>query len=127
MGVTTGAAAVGEGRAGDGQEPPVVAVGVEGERQHAQRVAVARHAPGAPAHVRGGAARQAGRIYLGRGDRAKAEAVFRHALTISPAAYAWRNESLLALSGMLIEERRTSEAVALFEAIEREQQLRGNL
>lgn len=72
---------------------------------------------GTPAHARGAAAKQAGRIYLGKGDRAKAEAIFRQALTISPANYAWRNESLLTLSGMLIEDRRTSEAVAVFETI----------
>lgn len=78
----------------------------------------AAHAAGAPAAVRGGAARQAGRILLERGDRAGAEGVFRHALGLSPAAYAWRCECLLTLAEMLAEERRAAEAVKLFEEID---------
>jgi tetratricopeptide (TPR) repeat protein len=75
-------------------------------------------AAGAEASVRGGAAREAGMIYLKQGNRAKAEEMFRKAMDASPAAYAWRNESLIKLSGMLIQDQRSAEAVKLFAGID---------
>lgn len=66
---------------------------------------------------RGNAARKAGAIYLAKGDRANAQATFRYALTIVPAGYAWRNESLMTLANMLIEDHRTAEAVGLYETL----------
>jgi hypothetical protein len=45
----------------------------------------------------------------------KAEEQFRQALAVTPAGYAWRTESLLALSGLLIQSQRAKEAVKLFD------------
>lgn len=83
-----------------------------------EQYAKAIQAAGAESSVRGGAAREAGTIYLKQGNRAKAEEMFRKAMAVSPAAYAWRNESLITLSGMLIQDRRSAEAVKLFEGID---------
>ena len=74
--------------------------------------------PGAEPVVRGNAALDAAQFYLKRGDPRKAEAMFRQALEISPAYYAWRNASLLALSGLLLQEKRPKEAVKLFEGMD---------
>jgi hypothetical protein len=44
--------------------------------------------------------------------------MFRKALSISPALYAWRNASLTALSRLLAQNQRAKEAVALFEGLD---------
>jgi tetratricopeptide (TPR) repeat protein len=76
---------------------------------------LAANALGAEVGVRGRAFREAGVIHLKRGDTAKAEEQFRQALAVTPAGYAWRTESLLALSGLLIQSQRAKEAVKLFD------------
>lgn len=68
--------------------------------------------------VRGGAATAAGQFYLKQGELEKAEQMFRKALSISPAFYAWRNASLTVLSRLLIQGQRAKEAVALFEGMD---------
>ena len=68
--------------------------------------------------VRGGAATAAGQFYLKQGELEKAEQMFRKALSISPAFYAWRNASLTALSRLLIQGQRAKEALALFEGMD---------
>jgi tetratricopeptide (TPR) repeat protein len=78
----------------------------------------AQQLPAAAGTARGSSARQAGMLYLQSGDRVRAEEMFRKALAISTAGYAWRNDSLITLSGMLIEDKRTAEAVALFESFD---------
>ena len=75
-------------------------------------------APATEVIVRGWAAHAAGGIYLKQRDRVKAEAMFRQALGISPAGWAWRNECMTILSGMLIEDKRAPEAVKLFESLD---------
>jgi tetratricopeptide (TPR) repeat protein len=74
--------------------------------------------PGAEAVVRGNAATDAAQLYLKQGDTRKAEEMFRQALDISPAYYAWRNTSVIALSRLLIQTQRTREAVKLFEGMD---------
>jgi len=74
--------------------------------------------PGAEPLVRGNAATDAARLYLKQGDTRKAEGMFRQALDISPAYYAWRNESVIALSRLLIQDQRPKEAVKLFEGMD---------
>jgi len=74
--------------------------------------------PGAEAVVRGNAATDAAQLYLKQGDTRKAEAMFRQALDISPASYAWRNTSVMALSRLLIQTQRPKEAVKLFEGMD---------
>ena len=69
---------------------------------------------GAETVVRGNAANEAGQFCLRKGDIQGAEKLFREALEISPAYYAWRNASQIALSRLLIEDRRAKEAVSLF-------------
>ena len=71
--------------------------------------------PGAEAVVRGNAATDAAQLYLKQGDTRKAEEMFRQALDISPAYYAWRNTSVIALSRLLVQTQRPKEAVKLFE------------
>lgn len=70
--------------------------------------------PGAEVIVRGNAATDAGQFFLKRGDTRNAETLFRQALEVSPAHYAWRNTSQIALSRLLIQEKRPKEAVLLF-------------
>jgi len=74
--------------------------------------------PGAEAIVRGNAATDAAQLYLKQGDTRKAEEMFRQALDISPAYYAWRNTSVMALSRLLIQTQRPKEAVKLFEGMD---------
>jgi tetratricopeptide (TPR) repeat protein len=74
--------------------------------------------PGAEAAVRGNAATEAAQLYLKQGETRKAEEMFRQALDISPAYYAWRNESVIALSRLLIQTQRAKEAVKLFEGMD---------
>ena len=71
--------------------------------------------PGAEAVVRGNTATDAAQLYLKQGDTRKAEEMFRQALDISPAYYAWRNTSVIALSRLLVQTQRPKEAVKLFE------------
>jgi len=74
--------------------------------------------PGAEAAVRGNAATEAAQLYLKQGETRKAEEMFRQALAISPASYAWRNTSVIALSRLLIQTQRPKEAVKLFEGMD---------
>ena len=74
--------------------------------------------PGAEAIVRGNAATDAAQLYLKQGDTRKAEEMFRQALDISPAYYAWRNTSVISLSRLLIQTQRPKEAVKLFEGMD---------
>jgi len=87
--------------------------------------------PGADAVVRGNAATDAAQLYLKQGDTRKAEEMFRQALDISPAYYAWRNTSVIALSRLLIQTQRPKEAVKLFEGLDfskvQDTNARGNL
>ena len=72
---------------------------------------------GAEVGVRGRALREAGVIHLKRGDAAKAEEQFRKALGVTPSGYAWRTESLIALSSLLVQNERAKEAVQAFDGI----------
>jgi tetratricopeptide (TPR) repeat protein len=74
--------------------------------------------PGAEAVVRGNAATDAAQLYLKQGDTRKAEEMFRQALDVSPAYYAWRNESVIALSRLLIQTQRPKDAIKLFEGMD---------
>ena len=74
--------------------------------------------PGTETVVRGNAATDAAQHYLKQGDTRKAEEMFRQALDISPASYAWRNTSVIALSRLLIQTQRAKEAVKLFEGMD---------
>lgn len=76
---------------------------------------LAANALGAEVGVRGRAFREAGVIHLKHGDMAKAEEQFRQAISLTPAGYSWRTESLIALSSLLIQNQRAREAVKLFE------------
>ncbi|WP_395751763.1 tetratricopeptide repeat protein [Prosthecobacter sp.] len=71
--------------------------------------------PGAEPGVRGRALRELGVLYLKEGKSKEAEEQFRQAIQVTPANYAWRVESLVALSRLLIEEQRGKEAVKVFE------------
>ena len=73
---------------------------------------------GAETVVRGNAANDAGQFCLRKGDVQGAEKLFREALEISPAYYAWRNASQIALSRLLIQDRRAKEAVSLFQSMD---------
>lgn len=72
-------------------------------------------APGAEIGVRGRALRETGVLFQKQGNTAKAEEQFRKALEVTPANYAWRVESLIALSRLLIENQRAKEAVHAFD------------
>ena len=74
--------------------------------------------PGAEIVVRGNAATDAAQLYLKQGDTRKAEEMFRQALDISPAYYAWRNTSVISLSRLLIQTQRAKEAAKLFEGMD---------
>jgi len=74
--------------------------------------------PGAEAVVRGNAATDTAQLYLKQGDTRKAEDMFRQALEISPAYYHWRNTSVIALSRLLIQTQRATEAVKLFDGMD---------
>ena len=73
---------------------------------------------GAEEGVRGNAAADAAQFFLRKGDLQGAEKMFREALEISPAYYAWRNASQIALSRLLIQDSRAKEAVRLFEGMD---------
>lgn len=72
-------------------------------------------APGAEIGVRGRALREVGVLYLKQGKAKEAEEQFRRAIQVTPANYAWRVESLVALSRLLIESQRGREAVRAFD------------
>lgn len=76
---------------------------------------LAADAPGAEISVRGRAHREAGVLFQKQGDTTKAEAQFRKALDVSPANFAWRVDSLIGLSRLLIEQQRAKEAVRAFD------------
>jgi len=90
---------------------------------HAKKDAVAElkqwqltaDAPGAEAGVRGRALRELGVLYLKQGKVKEAEEQFRRAIQVTSANYAWRVESLVALSRLLIESQRGKEAVRAFD------------
>ncbi len=79
---------------------------------------LAANTPGAEVGVRGRALREAGVIHLKRGDTTKAEEQFRQALGVTPSGYAWRTESLIALSNLLIQSQRAKEAVQVFDGVD---------
>ncbi len=72
-------------------------------------------APGAEPGVRGRALRELGVLYLKQGKAKEAEEQFRKAIQVTPANYAWRVESLVSLSRLLVEGQRGKEAVKVFE------------
>lgn len=72
-------------------------------------------APGAEAGVRGRALCELGRLQLKQGKIKEAEEQFRRAIQVTSANYAWRVESLIALSRVLIESQRGREAVKAFD------------
>jgi tetratricopeptide (TPR) repeat protein len=76
---------------------------------------LAAAAPGAEVGVRGRALREAGVLFQKQGNAAMAEEQFRQALKVTPSNYAWRVESLISLSRLLIESNRTKEAVQAFD------------
>ncbi len=90
---------------------------------HAKKDAVAElqqwqltaDAPGAEVGVRGRALRELGVLNLKQGNAKEAEEQFRKAVQVTPANYAWRVESLIALSRLLIESQRGREAVKAFD------------
>jgi tetratricopeptide (TPR) repeat protein len=92
------------------------ACGDEDSAQEHRLKAIA--SPGAEIVVRGNAARDAAQLYLKQGDTRKAEEMLRQALDISPVNYAWRNESVIALSRLLVQTQRPKEAVKLFEGMD---------
>ncbi|WP_395743310.1 hypothetical protein [Prosthecobacter sp.] len=71
-------------------------------------------APGAEPGVRGRALREMGVLQLKQGKTKEAEVHFRQAIQVTPANYAWRVESLVSLSRLLIESQRAKEAVKAF-------------
>ncbi|MDB6004656.1 MAG: hypothetical protein JWR15_1643, partial [Prosthecobacter sp.] len=72
-------------------------------------------APGAEIGVRGRALRELGVMQLKQGKAKEAEEQFRKAVQVTPANYAWRVESLVSLSRLLVESQRGREAVKAFE------------
>jgi tetratricopeptide (TPR) repeat protein len=72
-------------------------------------------APGAEVGVRGRAFYQAAVLHLKLNDKTKAEEQLRQALGVTPANYAWRIDSLVTLSRLLVENKRAKEAVKAFE------------
>lgn len=76
---------------------------------------LAAAAPGAEVGVRGRALREAGVLFQKQGNLARAEELFRQAIAVTPANYAWRVDSLVAFSRLLIESQRAKEAVKAFE------------
>lgn len=83
-----------------------------------QQWQLAANSPAVELGVRGRALREAGMLHLKRGDAAKAEERFRQTIGLTSANYAWRIESLVTLSRLLIENRRAKEAVSLFDGID---------
>lgn len=75
----------------------------------------AAESPGAEVALRGRAHRESAVLYQKQGDIAKAEDQLRKALAVTPANYAWRIDSLIGLSHLLIENQRPKEAVKAFE------------
>lgn len=71
--------------------------------------------PGAEVGVRGRALRELGVLNLKQGKVKEAEEQFRRAVQVTSANYAWRVESLVALSRLLIESQRGKEAVKAFD------------
>ena len=71
--------------------------------------------PGAEVALRGRAHRESAVLYQKQGDTAKAEDQLRKALAVTPANFAWRIESLIGLSRLLIENQRPKDAVKAFE------------
>ncbi len=75
--------------------------------------------PGGSLMVRGVAANTAGDIYLSNmNDEAKAEQMYRNALSVTKAGYAWRNGSLLKLTDILLKNKKNKEALAIYEGID---------
>ncbi len=71
--------------------------------------------PGGGVSVKGWTAHDAGMIYLIQmKDEAEAEKMFRQALTVSPAFYAWRSQSLIKLGELLVKQKRAEEAVKIY-------------
>ena len=81
--------------------------------------------PGGKIMNLGWAARNSGLIYEMRKNTAKAEEYYRKALECTSAGFAWRNESLINLSKLLIAQKRTAEACKIFEPVGRLEKMRG--
>lgn len=80
--------------------------------------------PGANSQA-GWAARYAGWICRTRKQTEQAEKYFRKALTISNANFAWRNESVIDLSALLIAQKRAADACKIFESVKALNAMRG--
>lgn len=76
---------------------------------------LAAAAPGAEVGVRGRALRESGVLFQKQGNATKAEEQFRQALAVTPANFAWRVDSLIALSRLLIDQQRPKDAVQAFD------------
>lgn len=75
--------------------------------------------PGGSHVVKGVSASAAGDIYLSNmKDETKAEEMYRNALSTTKAGYAWRNETLLKLTALLLKNKKNQEALALYEGID---------
>lgn len=75
--------------------------------------------PGGSHVIKGASANIAGDIYLSKmKDKAKAEQMYRNALAATKAGYAWRNESLLKLTDLLLKNKKNKEALAIYEGID---------
>lgn len=75
--------------------------------------------PGGSNMVRGVSANTAGDIYLSNmKDEAKAAEMYRNALSVTKAGYAWRNNALLKLTDLLMKSKKPNEALALYEGID---------
>jgi tetratricopeptide (TPR) repeat protein len=75
--------------------------------------------PGGSHVVKGVATKTSGDIYLSSmKDEAKAEEMYRKALSVTKAGYAWRNDALLKLTDLLLKNKKNKEALALYEGID---------
>ncbi len=71
--------------------------------------------PGGRPTVKGVAAKTAGDIYLYNiKNEAKAEEMYRNALSVTKAGYSWRNTSLVRLSELLLKNKKNKEALAIY-------------
>jgi tetratricopeptide (TPR) repeat protein len=101
-----------------GQAHSILAVIYHEKKDTAAELAqwqLAASAPGAEVGVRGRALREAGVLFQKQGNAAKAEEQFREAIKVTPSNYAWRVESLISLSRLLIDSQRAKEAVNAFD------------
>jgi tetratricopeptide (TPR) repeat protein len=75
--------------------------------------------PGGSHVIKGVAASTAGDICLtNMKDEAKAIEMYQNALSTTKAGYAWRNDTLLKLTALLLKNKKNQEALALYEGID---------